>query len=243
MNIEPTETAWPIPVPLMVMGGVGLWVMSQFMNSRALLGLVVLGLYYGYERSRIHRNFREWLYGLSDHTEDTNKVIFKENGLKKIRGIDIVTNMDPEITILLKRLKTYRRYNKVSYDNGYKFMLRFMVGVREIESGIERPRQIYENTELYLKTALNHFQGIVTAIPERSLNQHLHRSASISTPPLNLEAVGHLCRALEVYGNRRLYNLSLSLSQDWAQRPDIYKHEIVGTDIQPANAHHLHEYH
>jgi hypothetical protein len=238
MNIDTT-----LPIPLMIIGGVGLFIMSRVMKTPTLMALIFLGLYYGYERPHIHQGFREWLYGLSDGTEASNRVIVKENGLKKIRGIDLDTNMDPNISTIMKKLRNYRRYNKVSYDQGYTFIRRFMLSVREIESGILRPRQTYENAELFLKTAMNHLHSIIISIPERSINQQLHRSSRESPPPLNLDKVGHLCRELDVYCTRRLYNLSLLLNQDWAQQPDIYKNEIAGTEIKESNAHNIHEFH
>jgi hypothetical protein len=214
------------------------------MDTWSIACVLGLGIYYLHDKDKIDRSLREMMYGLTDDIEETNRVIFKENGFKKVRGIDEGTNMDTELSQILRRLKSYRRYNKVSYDQGYEYIRMFLNTVHELESDPSQPTHPYENATLYLQTALNHFQSLTLSVPEKTqIQTHRQAKPGIQGPTLQLEILGGLCRELQLYGSRRLYNLSLLLNRDWTETPSVATYEIVDPEIQPANTYTPHEFH
>jgi hypothetical protein len=235
-------------VRLLVLGVLIIGVLSRWMDAWSIACVLGLGIYYLHDKDKIDRSVREMMYGLTDEIEDANRVIFKENGIKKVRGIDEGTNMDAELSQILRRLKSYRRYNKVSYDQGYEYIRMFLNTVHELESDPSQPTHPYANAMLYLQTALNHFQSLTLSVPEKTqiqTHRHTHRQAKpgIKEPILQLEILGGLCRELQLYGSRRLYNLSLLLNRDWTETPSVATYEIVDPEIQPANTYMPHEFH
>ena len=231
-------------IRLLVLGVLMIGVLSRWMDAWSIACVLGLGIYFLHDKAMIVRSLREMMYGITDEIEETNRVIFKENGVKKIRGIDLGTNMDVELSQILRRFKSYRRYNKVSYDQGYEFIRMFMNTVQELEADPSQPTHPYENATLYLPTALNHFQSLTLSVPEKTPIQVHHPPKETRTQyPLQLETIGSLCREIQLYGSRRLYNLSLVLNRDWTQNPTISTYEIVDPDIQPANTYTPHEFH
>ena len=53
----------------------------------------------------------------------------------------------------------------------------------------------------------------------------------------HMDILGNLCKELEEYCYVRLYNISLHLNKDWLSEPDIYKTEIINSEIRAANSH------
>ena len=204
---------------------------SQWMEPPLIICMGMLVGYYLYQKDDLNHEIQQFL------TSTTNKQVIKSNGYKHPIG-----SMDPEITEIIHSLKKYRKYNKTEFEKGNDYIRMFMTSVRELESDIERPNQLFENASLYLKQSVNHFQSLSVSVPEHTMNQILHKQKDkeIKSPS---EKVGHLCRTLHTYGYYRLYNLSLVLNQGWREAPDIYKKEIEETDIMSSNSYHIHEYH
>ena len=144
---------------------------------------------------------------------DTNKKVKKE------------IFFDEKINSLLLQFKRYKKYNKISYNEGYKYIQLFFYTIHDLEKdAIKHPRQIFENAELYLKQGLNSFQSLSISVPEdsyiNSLKYNDMESTKLSTK------VGKLCKELQEHCYYLLYNLSLRFGKDFIDNPDIYKKEI-----------------
>ena len=133
---------------------------------------------------------------------------------------------DSEITQILSKFKKYRKYNKNSYDEGLKYLKMFFFLIHDLErNDIAHPRQYFENAELYLSKTLNNFQSISISVPEETYNQALKYN-QFETSKLG-NRIGKLCKRLHKHCYYLLYNLSLRLNEDWANKPDTYKSEIT----------------
>ena len=155
----------------------------------------------------------------------------KQNENKKEKFIDTNKKVKKEIVFdertnsLLLQFKRYKKYNKISYNEGYKYIQLFFYTIHDLEKdAIKHPRQIFENAELYLKQGLNSFQSLSISVPEdsyiNSLKYNDIESSKLSTK------VGKLCKELQGHCYYLLYNLSLRFNKDFIDNPDIYKKEI-----------------
>jgi len=225
-------------------------ILFQTLDHKVLILLIILGIYYAYDYRKIHRSVKETLSGISDTTEPQHNYTLKADGHKVTLDLNSHT-MDPTIHGFLKKLRKYRRYNKVSYDRGNISLIQWHRGIRELESGVPHPRQIYENTESHYQVALQEFQGLGIASPSLSYGQGLTKLTKFTKSTkqegrqhtdISTE-VGEICKAMHEYGYYKMHNLALTLNADWLNDPNIYKSEIHLSDVKPANHHvssHLH---
>ena len=225
------------PSELLIVGGLVLLTLSQVVDRRVLLCGMLLAGYYVYDYQSINRHARALFKRVSDTTEPKDKVVIETNGYRRKMDLNPHTT-DETIVKFMRDLRKFRRYNKPSYDKGRQFLIQFMKDVHQLESGVTHPRQIYENAETNYKGALREFQGLSMAGPSMSYGQVLTRKRhgtdtnyrGVST------SVGELCKSLHDYCYYRLYNLAMTMNQDWSAKPDMYKSEIVLSDIREANA-------
>ena len=160
----------------------------------------------------------------------------KQNENKKEKFIDTNKKVkkeiifDEKINSLLLQFKRYKKYNKISYNEGHKYIQLFFYTIHDLEKDtIKHPRQIFENAELYLKQGLNSFQSLSISVPEDSYINSLKYNDMESTK-LSVK-VGKLCKGLQEHCYYLLYNLSLRFNKDFIDNPDIYKKEIsLNTD-------------
>ena len=171
-----------------------------------------------------HKNIFSTLNELNQNENKKEKFIDKNKKVKK----EIF--FDEKINSLLLQFKRYKKYNKISYNEGYKYIQLFFYTIHDLEKdAIKHPRQIFENAELYLKQGLNSFQSLSISVPEdsyiNSLKYNDMESTKLSTK------VGKLCKELQEHCYYLLYNLSLRFDKDFIDNPDIYKKEIsLNTD-------------
>ena len=125
----------------------------------------------------------------------------------------------------LHKLRKYRKYNRQSYDEGYKYIKMFMYIIHDLEKDdIAHPKQYFENAQLYLKKSLNLFQAITISVPEEKYIHSLKYNKFEQTKLGN--RIGKLCKKINKYCYYLLYNLSLRFNEDFFKNPDIYKTEI-----------------
>ena len=171
-----------------------------------------------------HKNIFSTLNELNQNKNKKEKFIDTNKKVKK----EIF--FDEKINSLLLQFKRYKKYNKISYNEGYKYIQLFFYTIHDLEKdAIKHPRQIFENAELYLKQGLNSFQSLSISVPEdsyiNSLKYNDMESTKLSTK------VGKLCKELQEHCYYLLYNLSLRFDKDFIDNPDIYKKEIsLNTD-------------
>jgi len=166
-----------------------------------------------------HKNIFSTLNELNQNENKKEKFIDTNKKVKK----EIF--FDEKINSLLLQFKRYKKYNKISYNEGYKYIQLFFYTIHDLEKdAIKHPRQIFENAELYLKQGLNSFQSLSISVPEdsyiNSLKYNDMESTKLSTK------VGKLCKELQEHCYYLLYNLSLRFDKDFIDNPDIYKNEI-----------------
>ena len=166
-----------------------------------------------------HKNIFSTLNELKQNENKKEKFIDTNKKVKKEIVFDERTNS------LLLQFKRYKKYNKISYNEGYKYIQLFFYTIHDLEKdAIKHPRQIFENAELYLKQGLNSFQSLSISVPEdsyiNSLKYNDIESSKLSTK------VGKLCKELQGHCYYLLYNLSLRFNKDFIDNPDIYKKEI-----------------
>jgi len=232
--------ALPIPPELLVVSILVFAILFQTVNHKVLLLLVILGVYYVYDYKKINQSFQGAIAGISDATEPQDKYVIKANGYKDTLDINSHTQ-DPTIQDILKRLRKYRRYNKVAYEKGKTFLIQWHHGIRQLESDISHPRHVYENTETYYQQALREFEGLGIASPSMSYGQSLKKhkkdlkQRDIKVHQDISTEVGEICKELQEYCYYKLYNLAIALNDDWNQDPDIYKTEIHLSDVESSN--------
>ena len=190
-----------------------------------------------------------------DLIKDNKKKDIKDDIKKNEISDDMYYNND--IHDLLIKLKNYKKYNKVSYKDGVKYMRKFFKMIHILEkstnkqpliinkynskekqlkdklkyqsSQIKNYNQYFDNALLYLKISINHFQSITVSLPERNYIKALKYGDYESTKKVN--ELGILCK--EIY-NKCYYilqNISIKLNKEWLNNPNIYTKEIdMNTD-------------
>ena len=233
----------PIAPELLVVSILVFAILFQTVNHKVLLLLIILGVYYVYDYKTIHRSFQETISGISDTTEPQHAYTVKANGYKRTLDINSHTQ-DPTIQDILKRLRKYRRYNKVAYEKGKTLLIQWHHGIRQLTTDVSHPRQVYENTETYYQQALREFEGLGIASPSVSYGQSLtktykgdkdRKQRDVKVHQDISTEVGEICKELQEYCYYKLYNLAIALNDDWNQDPDIYKTEIHLSDVESSN--------
>ena len=177
----------------------------------------------------------------------------------EIKKHDISDDMyyNTKIHDILVQLKHYKKYNKVSYKDGVKYMRNFFKTIHILEkdaldthlyinkydskekqladklkyesSQIKNYNQYFENAMIYLKTATNHFQSITISLPERSFIKGLKYGDYESTKKMN--ELGKICKELYNECYYILQNMAIKFNKGWSEKPNVYTKEIdMNTD-------------
>ena len=203
---------------IIIIGFFSLLVIQKLDTMTLLLFLIILFVIV------FHKNIFSTLNELKQNENKKEKFIDTNKKVKKEIVFDEKTNS------LLLQFKRYKKYNKISYNEGHKYIQLFFYTIHDLEKdAIKHPRQIFENAELYLKQGLNSFQSLSISVPEGSYINSLKYNDMESTK-LSVR-VGKLCKGLQEHCYYLLYNLSLRFNKDFIDNPDIYKKEIsLNTD-------------
>ena len=106
-----------------ILGILILCVLSQIISRTAVLCVLLVGMYYVSDYKNINRTVKDLFGGLTN--EGKPSLTYTENSRKhKITVNESMEN--PDLIKLLNKLKKYRKYNKISYDKGYKHMMQFL---------------------------------------------------------------------------------------------------------------------
>lgn len=153
---------------------------------------------------------------------DTRKYI-KQDIKKNEISDDLYYNEN--IHLLLVKLKKYKKYNKISYKDGVKYMRKFIKTIHILEhDNIYNYNQYFENAMLYLKDSINQFQSITISLPERSFKNAIKYGDFESTKKIN--ELGTLCKELYNECYNILLNMSIEFNEKWNEKPNIYTKEI-----------------
>jgi len=219
-----------LPREFIIVMGLMVLLLSNMISTKVILIGGILVMYYVYDHVKINKSFREVMNNVSDVNEERNKYVIKEDGHKFV--YDTHVHMDEKVDEYMRKIKKYRRYNKDSYDKGNNHMVSFIKNIYMIESGAGHSRQLYENAETHYREGVKYFRSIILSIPIMTFGQSLVRQYKD-----HMDILGNLCKELEEYCYVRLYNISLHLNKDWLSEPDIYKTEIINSEIRAANSH------
>jgi len=151
---------------------------------------------------------------------------------EEIKKQEISDDMYYNTTIhdILVKLHKFKKYNKISYKQGVKYLRKFFKTIRILEHNTQmNPNQYFDNATLYLKTSINHFQSITISLPERNMIHALKYGDFESTKKVN--ELGNLCKQLYNECHYILINLSIKFNEEWTKNPTIYTKEIdMNTD-------------
>jgi len=181
----------------------------QLFDTKIIISIIVLIL--------IIINYKE----VSKST-DTSEITKKEIKKHEISDDMYYNTITHDLLIELKRFK---KYNKVSYKSGVKYMRQFFKTIHILEQDkINNYNQYFENALMYLKTSINHFQSITISLPERTLLNGLKYGDYESTKKAN--KLGQICKRLYNECYYILLNLSIKLNEKWVKNPTINTKEI-----------------
>jgi len=149
--------------------------------------------------------------------------IIKEDIKKHEISDDMYYNT--KIHDLLVQLKDYKKYNRISYRDGVRYMRKFFKTIHILEHDeIYNYNQYFDNALLYLKTSINHFQSITVSLPERNYIDGIKYGDFEETKKANV--LGKLCKDLYNECYYVLINLSIKFNDQWALNPTIHTKEI-----------------
>jgi len=152
-------------------------------------------------------------------TEDTKKAIKKGT-------ISDDMYYNKKIHDILDKLAKFKKYNRVTFKTGVKYMRKFFKTIHILEKDdILHYNQYFENAFMYLKTAINNFQSITISLPERDYIDALKNGDYETTKKGN--ELGTLCKQLYKECYYILVNISLRLNKQWEKKPMIFNKEIT----------------
>ena len=131
---------------------------------------------------------------------------------------------------ILKRLKKFKKYNKVSYKTGVKYLRKFFKTLKVLEyDNLYNRNQYYELANDYLKDALNNFQSISVSMPERNLNDGIKLGDFETLKKTN--ELSDVLKELHKECYYILLNIGYLFNEKWSEKPNIYTREIdLNTD-------------
>jgi len=160
----------------------------------------------------------------SSNDIQSNKINIKKDEISD----DMYYNSD--IDTLLIKIKKFKKYNKVSYKQGVKYLRKFIKTINILEhDNIMNYNQYFENAHIYLKESINSFQSITISLPERGYIKAIKYGDFKPTKKMN--ELGSICKELYNECFYILYNLSIKFNKQWSENPNIYTKEIdINTD-------------
>jgi len=189
----------------------------QYFDTKIIISFaVILFIYVNYET-------------IVEKTKGTDEVII--NSKKDEIAEDMYYNTP--IQELLDKFKKYKKYNKISYKQGVKYLRKFFKTIHILENpSITNYNQYFENASSYLKMSINNFQSISVSFSEKSFINSIKYDNSINN---KAEEIGKLCKELYNQCYYILLNLSIKFNKEWATNPHIYIKEI---DMNPDRIEH-----
>jgi len=126
---------------------------------------------------------------------------------------------------ILKNLKKFKKYNKVTYKTGVKYLRKFFKTIKILEyDNLYNRNQYYELANDYLKESLNHFQSITVSMPERTLKNAIKLGDFEVTKKTN--ELSDLLKELNKECYYILLNIGYVFNEKWYEKPNIYTREI-----------------
>lgn len=155
-------------------------------------------------------------------------LLSNETNIKKdIKKGDISEDLyyNTKIHDLLVEIQPFKKYNKISYKEGVKYMRKFFKTVKILEHDkLYNRNQYFEIASDQLKQSMNHFQSLSISMPERSYQEVLKYNDETIT-----KKTKELSMILKELYNQCYYillNIGITYNEEWSKDPTIYTREI-----------------
>ena len=206
--------------------------LAQITNRKFILLLIVVLVYYIYDYKQINKSLVSLFQNISK-SKEVPVVMTSQSRIHK-REMNY-KNVDQDILKYMNQLKRYRKYNKISYDKGVKFMNQFMIVTNMIYKDIPNSRHIYDNAEITYKQGIQEFESMCVSVPSYDFQRSYKKPETHDTFKDYSEKIGTLCKELDRHCYYKMYNIAHEINQDWATKPTIYKSEIIQNDVKASN--------
>lgn len=200
-----------------------------FLRNHVIIVAIILAILYYLNRETI-------ISLLNKHDDDKIVTIKRDDGVKKTTLLQ-----ESDIRSTFNRLKSFRRYNRISYLRGVKLWNMFQSECQElVRTDVLYGTHNFENARTYLHKSIAAFDEIHFSIPEQGLDPVLKNLKHTS---LRLKSeLSDLVQDLFRIGYRILVPISEKLNRLFRENPDIYMRQIVidSNYTRPANEVDLH---
>ena len=141
---------------------------------------------------------------------------------------------------ILEKLKKYRKYNINEYNTGLKYYHKFMDNVHKLENrNLKHSRQYLENAKLYLNRSINHFQFIITSLPDRNLIDGIKYEDFNSTK--KVKKLHKIIDDLYKSSFNILFTISTDKEKIFLENPNIHSGHVNFVEPEPSNSISLNE--
>lgn len=131
-----------------------------------------------------------------------------------------------KIEQLLKDLRKYKQYNKVTFKEGIRYLRKYFQTIHTLEKeNLEHFNPYFENAMLYLKQSINHFKSLAVSMPEDNFPKAIKYGDYTGTSKTN-ELI-ELVEELYNEGYHILLNLSRKYNLEWSKNPRTYTKELT----------------
>lgn len=199
-------------LPLLV--GITLTLLYLIQSKQMNLLFVILPILYIF-RERLSELYIQEAFPVK------NTTLISEGSTKQVRE-----TLSPTLLDILSKLRSYRVYSPFHYRNGKRYLKMFDSTLKELSRNkVYNSKQLFQNSEEYLRLALNHFQAISFSVPEPNYTQTLRYNTSASSNAR--QRIGELCKRLHKLCYHILYNYSQGYDQKFYEKPNIYSGELA----------------
>jgi hypothetical protein len=131
-----------------------------------------------------------------------------------------------KIHSLVTELKPFKKYNKVTYKEGVRYLRKFFKTIHILErDDISHYNPYFDNAHMYLKESINNFQSMAVSMPERNYNDGLKYNDFEVTKKTHV--LGKICKELYNECYYILLNLSILFNERWSENPTHFTKEIT----------------
>lgn len=153
-----------------------------------------------------------------------NKEYSKEikNNIQKVvdNKIDSNTNQSKDI---LKRLKKYKKHNKLNYQEGIFYWKKFNKYIHILEKkDLFNYNQYFDKALIFFEKSINSFQSMTISNKNDSFINTIKNNKYEYQ-----DEISYLVKELYNEGYQLLYNLSLRYNKQWKENPNMYNKQIV----------------
>ena len=197
----------------------------SFFNEKSLYAIIIFyilyfGFHYYEEKIKI--------------TDKDNDVTFQEKvSEEKITDKkEILYNTN--IENILKKISKYSKYNINDYNYGLKYLNEFLDNINTLENtNLKHSKHYIENSQLYLKKSINHFQYITTSMNDSNYLDKIKYNDYKNFKKSN--KLSDLIKELYKLCYKKLYNIIDNHNSNFNKNPTNYNIDINIDEPEPYN--------